>query len=43
VIADPVSVSSRTAWIFSYSPSEKRRIRYRFRWAEMVVGFSDKP
>ena len=42
VIADPASVSPRTAWIFWYSPSGKKMYPLSVPLGGMVVGFSDK-
>jgi hypothetical protein len=42
VIAEPASVSPRTAWIFWYSPSGKKTYPLSVPLGGIVVGFSDK-
>ena len=42
VIADPASVSPRTAWIFWYSPSGKKTYPLSVPLGGIVVAFSDK-
>jgi hypothetical protein len=37
VIADPTSVSPRTAWIFWYSPSGKKTFRSEWRFRKDVI------